>query len=106
MADESVGFEAYFETEEFLRGVDKFFEAIEKLTKSIDSLETTISGLSKNAIKYFNALTDSASQMANELEASRYTPTCVGKTRYSGLNTPARQVHPHVCGENVLLATI
>ena len=70
MADESVGFEAYFETEEFLRGVDKFFEAIEKLTKSIDSLETTISGLSKNAIKYFNALTDSASQMANELEAS------------------------------------
>lgn len=70
MADESVGFEAYFETEEFLRGVDKFFEAIDKLTKSIDSLDATISGLSKNAIKYFNALTDSASQMANELEVS------------------------------------
>lgn len=70
MADESVGFEAYFETEEFLRGVEKFFEAIDKLTKSIDSLDATISGLSKNAIKYFNALTDSASQMANELEVS------------------------------------
>ena len=31
----------------------------------------------------------------------RYTPTCVGKTNIVLLYYRVRQVHPHVCGENV-----
>ena len=33
--------------------------------------------------------------------ASRYTPTCVGKTLHVGEPGDGLQVHPHVCGENV-----
>ena len=39
--------------------------------------------------------------LAGKLAYSRYTPTCVGKTKYRDSPIEADiMVHPHVCGEN------
>ena len=35
-------------------------------------------------------------------QTPRYTPTCVGKTRSQSQAITRTQVHPHVCGENVI----
>ena len=32
----------------------------------------------------------------------RFTPTCVGKTRWAVQERSGSQVHPHVCGENLV----
>ncbi len=37
-------------------------------------------------------------------EADRFTPTCVGNTRQTGRSSQPRTVHPHVCGEYVVIA--
>ncbi len=33
----------------------------------------------------------------------RYTPTCVGKTVSQGFCSIFKKVHPHVCGENIII---
>ena len=39
-------------------------------------------------------------------ESLRYTPTCVGKTALCSRWSPQCPVHPHVCGENLLLLLV
>jgi len=40
--------------------------------------------------------------MTDRYISDRYTPTCVGKTNRTYARSYQHQVHPHVCGENVI----
>ena len=65
---EPVGFEAYFETKEFEKGMKRFVEAIDKLRGSISSLEHTKNQFADRVQIAFDSIGRSSQQMSQETD--------------------------------------
>jgi len=65
---ERVGFEAYFETDQFLKDVKRFTEAINNLTSSFNKLDAIITDFGKNAKSAFSSIGVQVDKMSQNTE--------------------------------------